>query len=410
MRTFMANPMAGLSSFVTTVTLATFVTFFPATCLHAQEDAERSPDAPDLPQEVETPAWIVEGKALLEDGKAKEAADKFEARAKAEPDNATAQHLLGVALWQLGQKDKAREAFNRSLKLDPNGSYAVDARTYLAEKAAAVVAQPDLKAYPKAGKILQDCPKCPAIVVVPPGKFAMPYPPADSGRYHHEGPVRPIAFDRPFGIGKYEVTFDEWEACVAEQACPKVDDKGRGKGRRPVVYITWDNAVGYTKWLSKKTGKTYRLPTEAEWEYAYRSGTDERHRFLNIPPARVCAAANVYDKRAKIQTEMEYEPLPCDDKFGEVAPVGSFKPNAFGLHDMIGNVSEWVEDCLPTGLQWRGAPIDGTANLKGDCSQRGFRGGSFLENEKYYLRNPDRFKFIGAKDSDLGFRVVRILP
>src|SRR5690606_22170075 len=141
--------------------------------------------------------------------------------------------------------------------------------------------------------------------------------------------------------------------------------------RRPVVYVSWDNAVAYTKWLSKKTGKTYRLLTEAEWEYAYRSGTDERHRFLNIPPAKVSAVANVYDKRGRQVAEMEYEPLPCDDRFGEVAPVGSFKPDAFGLFDMMGNVAEWVEDCLPTGLQWRGAPVDGSAHTRGDCTQRG---------------------------------------
>jgi formylglycine-generating enzyme required for sulfatase activity len=177
-----------------------------------------------------------------------------------------------------------------------------------------------------------------------------------------------------------------------------------------VVYVDWNEAVAYVRWLSRKTGKAYRLLAEAEWEYAYRSGTDERHRFLNIPPAKVCAVANVYDKRGKQATELEYEPLPCDDRFAEVAPVGSFKPNAFGVYDMMGNVSEWVEDCMPTGLQWRGAPIDGSPHLKGDCTQRGFRGGSFLENEKNYLRNPDRFKFVGTRLSDLGFRVARSLP
>lgn len=375
----------------------------------AQED-ERSPDAPDLPEEATLPAWIQEGNALLEAGQAVEAARHFEARAKAQPDNATAQHLLGLALWQAGERDKARAAFNKALKLDPNGPFAVDARMYLAQKDPVVTPPPEPRRYPKAGTVIQDCPKCPAMVVVPAGKFAMPYPPGDSGRYHHEGPVRAVTFERPFAVGRYEVTFDEWDACVAEQGCPRIDDKGRGRGRRPVVYVSWDNAVAYTKWLSKKTGKTYRLLTEAEWEYAYRSGTDERHRFLNIPPAKVCAVANVYDKRGRQVAEMEYEPLPCDDRFGEVAPVGSFKPNAFGLFDMMGNVAEWVEDCLPTGLQWRGAPVDGSAHTRGDCTQRGFRGGSFLENEKYYLRNVDRFKYVGAKDSDLGFRVARTLP
>jgi formylglycine-generating enzyme required for sulfatase activity len=389
---------------------AVLIAFALAVAPAGAQDDTRPSEAPDLPQETETPAWIAQGNALLEEGKPRDAIQVFEARTREVPGDAAAHHLLGVALWQDGQKEKAREQFSRALKLDPNNVYAVDAKMYLAEKPPVVTGLPEPKSYPAAGTTLQDCPKCPAMVVVPAGKFAMPYGPGDSGRFHHEGPVRPIAFERPFALGKYEVTFDEWDYCVAEKGCPKIDDKGRGKGRRPVVYVSWDNAVGYTRWLSKKTGKVYRLPAEAEWEYAYRSGTDERHRFLNMPPAKVCAAANVYDKRAKLATELEYEPLPCDDKFGEVAPVGSFKPNAFGLHDMLGNVAEWVEDCLPTGLQWRGAPIDGSPHLKGDCSQRGFRGGSFLENEKYYLRNPDRFKYMGAKDSDLGFRVARTLP
>jgi formylglycine-generating enzyme required for sulfatase activity len=412
-RTRTSNSLA--PSTFTTFTIFAAVTIFTAFTiftvpLHAEEDTERSADAPDLPQEEAVSQWIVDGKALLEEGKAKEAAARFEAQVKADPNNATARHMLGVALWEAGQRDEARAEFGRALKLDANNPYAVDARMYLAQRDPVVEKLPDLKSYPKRGTAIQDCPKCPAMVVVPAGKFAMPYPPGDSGRYHHEGPVRPVTLERPFAVGKFEVTFDEWDYCVAEQGCPKVEDKGRGKGKRPVVYVSWDNAVGYTKWLSKKTGKQYRLLTEAEWEYAYRSGTDERHRFLNLPPAKVCAIANVYDKRGKLVTELEYDPLPCDDKFGEVAPVGSFKPNAFGIHDMMGNVSEWVEDCLPTGLQWRGAPIAGAANLKGDCTQRGFRGGSFLENEKNYLRNPDRFKFIGAKDSDLGFRVARTLP
>lgn len=403
-----ATKIAKLAVF-STFTLFTAFTV-PTRELHAEEDIERSADAPDLPQEAAVPQWIRDGNTLLQEGKAKEAAAKFEEQAKAEPANSAAHYLLGEALWQLGEKEKARTEFASALKLDPNHPYAVDARMRLAEKAAVVPTEPGAGVFPKAGTLFQDCPKCPAMVVLPAGKFTVGYPPGDSGRYHHEGPVRGVTFKIPFAVGKYEVTFDEWDACVAEKGCPKIDDKGRGKGKRPVVYVTWDQAVGYAAWLSKKTGKKYRLLTDAEWEYAYRSGTDERHRFLGIPPAKVCAAANVYDKRGKLQADMEYENLPCDDKFGEVAPVGAFKANAFGLHDLLGNVWEWTEDCMPTGLQWRGAPIAGAANLSGDCSQRGFRGGSFLENEKYYIRNPDRFKFVGAKDGDLGFRVARTLP
>jgi len=206
------------------------------------------------------------------------------------------------------------------------------------------------------------------------------------------------------------VTFDEWDACAAEKQCPKVEDKGRGRGRRPAIYVSWDQAVGYAKWLSKKTGKKYRLLTEAEWEYAARAGAESRYRFWGLAPDRVCAFANVYDKTASKQDDSGYESLPCDDRYAEAAPVGSFEPNAFGLYDMLGNVSEWTEDCLPTGLQWRGAPLDGSANLKGDCSQRAYRGGSWLANEKVYMRTPDRYKYVGARDSDLGFRVARTLP
>src|SRR6266403_1304373 len=105
-------------------------------------------------------------------------------------------------------------------------------------------------------------------------------------------------------------------------------------------------------------------------------GSGKQISFLGLPPDRVCAFANVYDKTANKHDDSGYESLPCDDRYAEAAPAGSFKPNAFGLYDMLGNVSEWTEDCLPTGLQWRGAPLDGTANLKGDCSQRAYRGGS----------------------------------
>ena len=393
---------------VPAIALATVVAL---TCQAHAQQAEVADSAIEEVQTLRTdvPQWVLDGSALLAAGKAQEAAAMFEQLLAAEPGNAPARYWLGEAYLAQGQKNKAREAFAASLKADPNHSFAVDARIRMADPSRDAVAEPT-QVFPKVGTEFKDCPKCPAMVVVPAGSFVMGYPPGDSGRLHQEGPVRTVNFGKPFAVGKFEVTFDEWEACTAEKQCPKVDDKGRGRGKRPVMYISWDQVAGYTKWLSKKTGRKYRLLTEAEWEYAARAGEESRYRFWGIAPDRVCAFANVYDKTARKQDDTGYENLPCDDHYAEAAPVGSFKPNAFGLYDMLGNVSEWTEDCLPTGLQWRGAPLDGTANLKGDCSQRAYRGGSWFENEKYYMRSPDRYKYIGARDSDLGFRVARTLP
>ena len=382
--------------------------------LTSQAQAQQSEvvEAPiEEPQTVRTdvPQWVLDGSALLIAGRAEEAATLFERLLDAEPGNAPARYWLGEAYLALGRKNQAREAFAASLKADPKHHFAVDARIRLADPSKdAVVEIPQV--FPKAGTEFKDCPKCPAMVVVPAGSFVMGYPPGDSGRLHQEGPVRTVKLGQPFAVGKFEVTFDEWDACTAEKQCPKADDKGRGRGRRPAMYISWDQASGYVRWLSKKTGREYRLLTEAEWEYAARAGAESRYRFWGMAPDRVCTLANVYDKTARKQDDSGSENLPCDDRYAEASPVGSFKPNAFGLYDMLGNVNEWTEDCLPTGLQWRGAPLDGTANLKGDCSQRAYRGGSWFENEKYYIRTPDRYKYVGARDSDLGFRVARTLP
>jgi len=376
----------------------------------AQQEEPADTEIEDVPAvRTDVPQWVLDGSALLTEGRAEDAATLFQRLLAAEPGSAAARYWLGEAYLALGRKNLAREAFAASLKADPNHQFAVDARIRLADPSRdAVVEIPQV--FPKAGTEFKDCPKCPAMVVVPAGSFVMGYPPGDSGRLHQEGPVRMVKFAQPFAVGKFEVTFDEWDACTAEKQCAKTDDKGRGRGRRPAVYISWDQAAAYAKWLSKKTGKKYRLLTEAEWEYAARAGAESRYRFWGQAPERVCAFANVYDKTARKQDDSGSETLPCDDRYAEAAPVGSFKPNAFGLYDMLGNVSEWTEDCLPTGLQWRGAPLDGTANLKGDCSQRAYRGGSWFENEKYYMRTPDRYKYVGAHDSDLGFRVARTLP
>ena len=183
----------------------------------------------------------------------------------------------------------------------------------------------------------QDCAACPPMVVVQPGKFDMGSPASEKGRSSNEGPVHSVQIDYPFAVGKHEVTFNEWDACVADGGCRqyKAKDYGLGRGNRPVIDVTWIHAKAYADWLSKKTGKTYRLLSEAEWEYAARAGSKTTywwgstasHEFANYGKDKCCGS----EVRGRDQWEM-------------TSPVGAFPPNAFGIHDMLGNVWEWVED------------------------------------------------------------------
>jgi formylglycine-generating enzyme required for sulfatase activity len=256
----------------------------------------------------------------------------------------------------------------------------------------------------KPGDTFRDCDTCPEMVVVPSGSFDMRTAPWGPGHPHNEGYFYTVKFDEPFAIGKYEVTFDEWDACVADGHCESVDDDDWGRGRRPVINVSFSQAMHYARWLSKKTHQSYRIPANSEWEYAARAGMG-MNRFFGIDPKDVCQYGNVYDQSSAREFEFEWKPVPCDDGHTVTAPVGSYKPNAFGLYDVIGNVFEWTEDCAsPT---WRGAPGNGKPWVDGDCSLRGYRGASWVTNDPYYLIESSRFKYMGAHDNDLGFRVVR---
>lgn len=238
------------------------------------------------------------------------------------------------------------------------------------------------------GDVFSDCDTCPEMVVVPPGIFIMGL----GGTTRKEGPPHRVNIDEPFAIGVYEVTFDEWEACRAEGACAHdPDDHGWGRGDRPVVNVTMGDVEQYLAWLSEKTGHDYRLPSEAEWEYAHRAGS------TTIFPWGDEAGKN----RAN-----------CKDCYSEwsaksTAPVGSFEPNAFGLYDTVGNAYEWTADCWnPTH---EGASGDGSARTDGDCRQRVMKGGSFYYFQKVG-RSSYRAKNPGVVNSYwLGFRVVRDL-
>ena len=257
-----------------------------------------------------------------------------------------------------------------------------------------------------AGPGTRDCRECPELVVVPAGEFQMGSAESEDGRNEHESPAHTVTFAKPFAIGKYEVTFDEWEACVAEKACAAVPDDGWGRGRRPVIYVSFQMAVDYGRWLSAKTGKVYRLPSEAEWEYTARAGSTTPW-FWGDDPKQACLFANVGDDSLRLE-HPDWPLHDCNDGFAKTAPVGTFKPNGFGLHDTAGNVWEWVEDCYnPT---YEGAPPDGRAWLRGDCARRIDRGGGWY-NKPSAVRSALRYAGDDSarQNNTLGFRVVREL-
>ena len=229
------------------------------------------------------------------------------------------------------------------------------------------------------------------MVEIPGGSFRMG---CVSGRdcSDHEHPVHTVRVES-FALSKYEVTFEEYDRYTAATGRERKDDKGWGRGRRPVIRVSWEDAVAYTRWLSGQTGERYRLPSEAEWEYAARAGTGTAYSWGN--------------KIGRNRANCDGCRSQWDNR--QTAPVGSFGPNGWGLHDMHGNVWEWVQDCW--NYNYQGASADGTAWASGDCSRRVLRGGSWEYNPRI-LRSARRDTGpTSFRNDSNGFRVARtIIP
>jgi formylglycine-generating enzyme required for sulfatase activity len=237
----------------------------------------------------------------------------------------------------------------------------------------------------------QDCPDCPAMIWIPAGSFVQGSPPEEPQSDDNERPQRLV--DIPgFAMGQYEVTFEQWAACVAAGGCSR---NSEGPADRPVVNVNWHDAQEYVTWLSVKTGHDYRLPSESEWEYATRAGTTGR---FNTGDCITIDQANYYGPSPAVGCEAgQYR--------GEMLPVGSFAPNAFGLYDTHGNAWEWVQDCQ--NLSYTGAPTDGSPWLSGECSFRGLRGGGLVAGGQY-LRSASRYwNSYNLRYNTFGFRVAR---
>ena len=246
------------------------------------------------------------------------------------------------------------------------------------------------------GKEFRECDGCPEMVVVPAGTFVMGSPKNDAWRAIDEGPRHEVRIARRFAVGKYEVTFAEWDACVAGGGCVgyRPHDRRWGRGRRPVIHVTWQQAKLYVQWLSQKTGGEYRLLSESEWEYAARAETKGDFHY----------GPEINTDIANYDGDYTYDGVDRQ----KTVPVGTFPANKFGLHDVHGNVSEWVEDCWHE--DYSRAPSDGSAWTSGDdCENRVLRGGAW-PSKPSALRSAKRFRAKAGKlYRDIGFRVARTL-
>jgi formylglycine-generating enzyme required for sulfatase activity len=236
------------------------------------------------------------------------------------------------------------------------------------------------------GHTFRDCENCPEVVVLPGGLFVMGSPADEAGRGRDEGPQREVSI-APFAIGKYEITFAQWDACLAGGGCNGYSppDRGWGRGNRPVTDISWNDAQAYLDWLNTQAGGLrYRLASEAEWEYAARAGVTEAYAF----GPRVTATQATFRAR-------------------QTTPVGQHEANAFALFDMHGNVGEWVEDCYAPNYER--APIDGAAVQADNCARRVFRGGGFSDQATVLRAAARRSATPAQRAQGVGFRVARAL-
>ena len=293
--------------------------------------------------------------------------------------------------FQTALKLNTKDAFQAYIDAFPNGVNVTSALQHM----------DDLTLRP--GKIFRDCVDCPAMMVVPAAAYWQGSDDSSALALSMEKPRRLVTIDEPFAVSIHEVTMAEWDLCFEDKGCTsRPNDNGWGRADRPVIMVSWNDAEQYVHWLSEKTGQSYRLPSESEWEYFASAGQESDWPGGNA--AAVCQFGNI----AGTETGFRWQHDQCGDKLAlGTAPVGSFRPNSFGLYDTLGNVSEWTADCM--NLSYLDAPVDGSAWGRGICSSHMTRGGSWITGTKE-IRLPARFNLKNGDRNDFtGFRVVRII-
>ena len=314
------------------------------------------------------------------------------------------------------------EAYASYLDSYPSGQYVAEVRRLRAE--AQRVERTRREQAP--GRRFRDCPQCPEMVVVPAGSYMMGSPTGEEGRYDDESPVHRVRIANPFAVGVHEVTRGEFarfvretghsmeERCTTYEGGEWKERTGRSWRRpgfgqtdgHPVVCVDWNDAQSYVRWLSRETGERYRLLSESEWEYVARAGT-RTSRHWGDRASDACRYANVADRSADEKYTNRTIIHECRDGHVYTAAVGSFSANPYGLHDALGNVSEWVADCWNDS--YTGAPGDGRAWTRGDCDRRVVRGGTWLGIPRFVRSADRRWDDTGYRSNLAGFRVARTL-
>ena len=314
-----------------------------------------------------------------------------EAQGRMEALETTAEAQRRATAEQVAAEQQAREAAQLKAQQEQSERQAQDARTAeAARREAAAKAQPARARQPFE----------PEMVTIEAGSFLMGSPDKEPERDNDEGPQHQVNV-AAFELGKTEVTFTQWDACVADGGCThKPEDQGWGRGQRPVISVSWDDAQAYVAWLNQKTAnKGYRLPSEAEWEYAARAGTTTPFSTGDCIKTDQALYNGTWDYNG------------CGAKTGawmkKTQPVGSYAANPWGLRDMHGNVWEWVEDCRNDGDL--AARTSRSARRHEQCEKRLVRGGSWYDGPRY-LRSASRFKYpSNSRLKFLGFRLARTL-
>ena len=252
----------------------------------------------------------------------------------------------------------------------------------------------------------------PEMVVIPAGQFRMgcasdcrPGWDVSAGKFGAlNQPAHLVSFGQPFALSKFEVTNEDYARFVEATAATTPANEADSRNRQPKSHVSWDDAVAYVRWLSSETGARYRLPSEAEWEYAARAGTSGKYHFPD-DESQFCRFGNHLDSSVPVVAGLS-RATSCSDGVGKgTAEVGRYLPNDFGLYDMHGNVAEWIRDCW--NGSYLGAPTDGSAWESGDCSYRAVRGGSWRTRMVAAASRPSGKR--QARYDSIGFRVARTL-